>query len=392
MASLVKNFVVVLVAMLVGAATVVGYLGLQPGQFGQPPKVASAEQAARTAGQAPLSEDSLVDIYQKLSPAVVNITSTTAARTTRGTPQLPPLPDRPRRGSGSGVIIDQDGHILTNNHVVAGATRLDVTLADGTTVAGRVLGTDPGNDLAVVRIDADPSRLTVAPLGDSSALKVGQVAIAIGNPYGLQRTLTTGVISSLGRTYPTGAGGRSIRDMIQTDAAINPGNSGGPLINSQGEVIGINSSIESTTGAWTGIGFAVPINTAKASLPDMIAGKKVSHPWLGISGTELTANLAQELGLPAGGVYVVSVVSNSPAEKAGLKGAAAHGESVTDVPTGGDVILAVDGRQVRKVEDISSYLDTKKAGDAVTVTILRDGQNQDIQVTLADWPESQTTE
>ncbi|HEX9015084.1 MAG TPA: trypsin-like peptidase domain-containing protein [Chloroflexota bacterium] len=384
MASILKNFVIVLIAMIVGAATVVGYLRVQPAPA-LVPQIASAESSA-TAGQASiLDEDTIVGIYQRLSPSVVNITSTTAARNNpRG--QLP-IPNQPQQGTGSGVIVDDQGRILTNNHVVDGATQLDVTLANGTTVTGKVLGTDPGNDLAVVKIDVDKSQLTVAPLGDSSALKVGQLAIAIGNPFGLQRTLTVGVISSLGRTYPTGSGGRSIRDMIQTDAAINPGNSGGPLINSRGEVIGINSSIESPVGANVGIGFAVPISTAKASLQDMISGKKVTHPWLGISGTQLTDNLARELGVPAEGVYVVSVVSGSPAEKAGIKGTD-HGQSNSGVPTGGDVILAVDGRKVSKVEEISSYLDTKKSGDTVAVTIKRNGSTQDLSVTLADWPDS----
>jgi S1-C subfamily serine protease len=179
--------------------------------------------------------------------------------------------------------------------------------------------------------------------------------------------------------------------MIQTDAAINPGNSGGPLMNSKGEVIGINSSIESPTGGWVGIGFAVPVNTAKASINDMIAGKKVSHPWLGISGTEVTQSLATELGIPAEGVYVVQVVSGSPAEKAGIKGTT-HGAANNEIPAGGDVILAVDGKQVKKVEEISSYLDTKRSGDTVTVTVRRDGQTQDLKVTLADWPDNQAAE
>lgn len=384
MASLLKNFVIVLVAMVVGAATVVGYLRVQPTPS-LVPQVVSAETSASASQQSIPEEDTIVNVYQQLSPAVVNITSTTAARTNPRN-QLP-IPNQPQQGTGSGLIIDNQGRILTNNHVVAGATQLDVTLSNGNTVTGKVLGTDPGNDLAVVKIDVDSSQLTVAPLGDSSTLKVGQLAIAIGNPFGLQRTLTVGVISSLGRTYPTGTGGRSIRDMIQTDAAINPGNSGGPLINSKGEVIGINSSIESPVGANVGIGFAVPINTAKASLTDMIAGKKVSHPWLGISGTQVTDTLAKELGLPAEGVYVVSVVSGSPAEKAGVKGTD-HGQSSSGVPTGGDVILSVDGHKVNKVEEISSYLDTKKTGDIVTVTVRRSGGTQDIKVTLADWPDS----
>lgn len=385
MKTVAKNFIIVLLAMLVGAATVIGYLNLQPSS-NLVAQVASAEPSAAPSKTSLLDEDAISTIYQNLSPAVVYITSTSAApRST--SPIVPDLPNRQQRGTGSGVVVDNQGHILTNNHVVDGATKLDVALANGTTVQGKVLGTDPGNDLAVVKIEVDPSQLTVAPLGDSSILKVGQLAIAIGNPFGLDRTLTVGVVSSVGRTYGTGAGGRPIRDMIQTDAAINPGNSGGPLINSKGEVIGINSSIESPVGASVGIGFAVPINAAKNAMADMIAGKKVAHSWLGISGTSVTPTLATELNIPAEGVYVVQVTADSPAARAGLKGTT-HGASVTDVPTGGDVILSVDGKKVAKVEDISSCLDTKKPGDTVTLSIRRDGQTQNLSATLAEWPQT----
>jgi len=294
----------------------------------------------------------------------------------------------PERGSGSGVIIDDQGHILTNNHVVDGADSLDVTLANGETIPGKLLGNDAGNDLAVVKIEVDKNQLTYAPLGDSSKLKVGQLAIAIGNPFGLQRTVTVGVVSSLGRSFASDSG-RTIRDMVQTDAAINPGNSGGPLLNSSGEVIGINTAIESPVGASVGIGFAVPVNTVQQSLSTMLAGKSVSHPWLGITGAQVTADLAKELDIPVEGVYVVSVVQDSPAAKAGVNGALRRSSQIpsANVGKGGDVILAVDGRKISKVEEISSYLDTKLSGDTVKLSIRRNGAEQELTVTLADWPD-----
>lgn len=396
MKPLIKNFVIVLVAMLVGAATVIGILHSQPVPA-LVAQVASAASVGVPAGQAVLDENAISNIYQNLSPSVVNITSTSntpvrpRGNNPFGNPNNPPgqIPSPQQQGTGAGLIVDAGkGYILTNNHVVQDATKLDVTLANGTTLPGKVLGSDPGNDLAVVQIDTSGQSLTAAQLGDSSALKVGHLALAIGSPFGLERTLTMGIVSSVGRTYGSGTNGRPIRDMIQTDAAINPGNSGGPLINSAGQVIGINSDIESPVGASVGIGFAIPINTAKASLADMEAGKAITHAWLGISGTQVTPTLASQLNIPAEGVYVVQVSANSPASQAGLKGASGAQANSGTVPSGGDVILAVDGNKVSKVEDISSYLDTKKPGDTITMNIRRDGQTQDLKVTLADWPQN----
>jgi len=397
MASLLKNFVVVLLAMLMGAATVVGYLHFQPPAAAL---VASAESSAAPApapSRASLfDEDAIASIYDQVSPAVVYITSQQTQSSgfnsiPRLLPQFPQLPQQPQPsvGTGSGVIIDDQGHILTNNHVVEGASKLTVTLSTGKRYEAKLLGRDPGNDLAVIKIDAPANELTVAKLGDSSKLKAGHLAIAIGNPFGLDGTITVGVISSVGRTYASDSSSRPIRNMIQTDAAINPGNSGGPLLNSSGEVVGITTAIESPVRGSVGIGFAVPINTAKAEKDDLIAGKTISHPWLGISGTPVTDDLAKQLGVPAGGVYVVQVMPNSPAQDAGLKGAArVRTQDPTQVAKGGDVILSVDGQKVNKVEDISSYLDTKKPGDKVTLTILRDGANKDVEVTLGDWPDN----
>ncbi|MGI5837419.1 MAG: S1C family serine protease, partial [Chloroflexota bacterium] len=338
MNSLLKNFVIVLLAMFVGAATIVGYLHFQP-DSNVAPLVASAETALPSKASL-LDEEVVASVYDKVSPAVVYITRT-------GMTRDPFFGEMPERGAGSGVIIDDQGHILTNNHVVDGAGSLEVTLSNGETVEGKLLGRDPGNDLAVVKIDPSASQLTVAPMGDSSKLRVGQLAIAIGNPFGLQRTVTVGVVSSLGRTFSSSSG-RPIRDMIQTDAAINPGNSGGPLLNSKGEVIGINTAIESPVRGSVGIGFAVPINTAQQNLAAMLDGKTVAHPWLGISGTEVTSSLAEELDIPAEGVYVLTVVPDSPADDAGLRGAVRRASQALSmrIPRGGDVILAVDDQKV----------------------------------------------
>lgn len=379
MNSLLKNFVIVLLAMLAGAATIVGYLQFQPNTT-VTPLVASAESAA-TSKASLFDEDVVASVYEKVSPAVVYITRT-------GMTRDPFFGEMPERGAGSGVIIDEQGHILTNNHVVDGAKSLDVTLSTGETIEGKLVGSDPGNDLAVVKIDPGSTKLTVAPLGDSDSLRVGQLAIAIGNPFGLQRTVTVGVVSSLGRTFSTSSG-RPIRDMIQTDAAINPGNSGGPLLNAKGEVIGINTAIESPVKGSVGIGFAVPISTAQKSLAKMIAGEKVAHPWLGISGTQVTASLAKELDIPQEGVYVLTVVPDSPADEAGIKGAVRRASQamILQVPRGGDVILAVDGQKVNKVEEISSYLDSKAPGDTVKITIRRNGAEKELNATLAEWPD-----
>ncbi len=400
MTSLLKNFVVVVLAMVMGAATVVGYLHFQP------PVAATSLIASATSANSPsptkqgiFDEETVVSVYDRVSPAIVYITNhgQQSSSPRNRLPQIPGLPQLPQQpqplpqvGTGSGVIIDDQGYILTNNHVVEGATRLDVTLADDNTVQATVVGTDPGNDLALLKVNADKSKLTVATMGDSSKLKAGQMAIAIGNPFGLDRTVTVGVISAVGRTYAGSANGRSIRNMIQTDASINPGNSGGVLLNSSGEVVGITTAIESPSGGSVGVGFAVPINTAQSEMADLMAGKTISHPWLGISGTPVTDSLAKELNVPAGGVYVVQVIQDSPAAEAGLKGANTRqgSTSTTQVPKGGDVILAVDGQKVSKVEEISSYLDTKKPGDTVKLTILRNGANQDVTVTLAEWPDN----
>ena len=334
-------------------------------------------------GQTSLSSTCLApsDIYQHLRPSVVEITSTANGRFGQS------------EGSGSGVIIDPKGLILTNYHVVSGADTIEVTLADGSTLPATTVGNDPANDLAVIRITPPDSGLTAAPLGDSDKVKVGDAAFAIGNPFGLEATFTEGVISAVGRTYSPGTGTRDLRNMIQTDAAVNPGNSGGPLLDCHGEVVGVNTLLENPTGQSVnvGIAFAVSINTAKNSLNDMLAGNTVSHPWLGIRGRELTPALAQQLNLSVSqGVYVVTVAQNSPAEAAGLRPAVQSENQLpsdNSLPPGGDVILAVDGNPVTNVDQLATYLDSqKRAGDTVTLTVLRDGNEMTVQATLAEWP------
>ncbi len=341
---------------------------------------AGAIFAPQEASAAPVlySQDTVTSIYDNASPAVVEIDITQ---------QAAGFLSWSVEGQGSGFLIDTEGHILTNNHIVDGAVSVKVILKGGNTVDAKVVGTDSVDDLAVISVDASAVKgITPLQLGDSSAVKPGQMAIAIGNPYGLEGTVTVGVISGLNRSVS----GSSLTGMLQTDAALNPGNSGGPLLDANGMVIGINTAIElSSTGA-RGIGFAVPSNVAKKALPVLMAGKQVARPWLGISGVALTQALAQKLGLSVNqDVYVVSVNPGSPAEKAGLKGS---NLDITGAPAkGGDVITAVDGKTVASVQDLSSYLNTKNVGDNITLSVLRNGTKMDVQVTLGTWPSNITS-
>jgi len=344
------------------------------------PDGTSSDQASLSSGCLPAAE-----VYEQLRPAVVEITGTVSARS----PFVPPA-----EGSGSGIIIDEQGLILTNYHVIAEADNLEVRFADGTTVSAQVVGRDPGNDLAVIRANVSDEELTPAPLGDSDAVQVGDPVLAIGNPFNLEGTLTQGIVSALGRTYAPEDGTRPIRNLIQTDAAVNPGNSGGPLLNCQGEVIGINTLLENPTGdrVNVGVAFAVPINTAEQFLPDMLAAETVSHPWLGIAGQEVTPALAQDLDLPLdAGVYVTFVAAGSPAERAGFQGAfrsEAEAAQSSSLPSGGDVIVVADGQAVASVEELAGYLDRqKRPGDTVELQVLRDGQELSLEATLAEWPD-----
>ena len=286
------------------------------------------------------------------------------------------------------MILDKDGNILTNYHVIQNASQLQVTLVDETTADAQVVGTDPASDLAVIKADFSGVDLSPANLGDSGQIRIGESVVAIGNPFGLDWTITEGIVSGLDRTLAEQQN-RPLRELIQTDAAINPGNSGGPLVNYNGEVIGINTAIENPSGSNTfvGIGYAIPINAAKQSLPDMLAGKTVVHARLGVSGQTLTPSLAKELSLSVTqGVYVATVDPSGPAAAAGVQGAESAGASTLTVPPGGDVITGVDSQDTATFDVMADYINSKQPGDTVTLHIVRGGKNMDISVTLAEWP------
>ncbi len=286
-------------------------------------------------------------------------------------------------GVGSGVVIDTDGHILTNNHVVAGARQLTVRLSDGTEASAKVLGRDPSGDLALIQADLPRDKLVPLPLGDSDAVRPGEPVVAIGNPLGLDNTITAGIVSAVDRTQSEGSG-RPLRGLIQTDAAINPGNSGGPLLNARGEVIGINTLGLGRGGA-QGINFAVPINAFKQLEPRLLAGEVIQHPWLGISGRDVTPSNKAELGVSVDhGVLILQVVPDSPAARAGLRG----GSGAQGNERGGDVILEVAGQPVKTTNDIGRALDQHAPGDTIQVKINRQGQEQTVNVTLQAWPTS----
>jgi S1-C subfamily serine protease len=330
----------------------------------------------------------LTELYEEVGPSIVFIRARIGPNATARpapSPALPPSPPAPPGSpppgpglaSGSGFVLDQLGNVLTNYHVVREASRIEISLIDGTSYTARLVGHDSLGDLAVLKIEAPSDQLRPLPLGDSSALKIGQMAVAIGNPLGFDRTLTVGVVSGLSR--PVAASGRRlISDMIQTDAALNPGNSGGPLLNAQGEVIGINTAIDR---AQPGVGFAIPIDRARRHLPDLLAGRAIQHPWLGIRGTEITPFLADDLGLGVRrGVLVAEALPSGPAAQAGLHGG-------DDDPSAADIITAIDGQPVNTVGDLVSYADAHKVGDRVTLSLVRSGQPRETVVVLAGFPE-----
>ena len=291
-------------------------------------------------------------------------------------------------GVGSGFVFDKKGHIITNAHVINDAKKVIVTFLDGRSYNADVIGFDEFTDIGVIKVNADLTLLHPLTLGDSSNLKVGEQIAAIGNPFGLSGSMTSGIVSQLGRLLPSGHG-YSIPDVIQTDAAINPGNSGGPLLNMRGEIVGINTAIQSTTGEFTGVGFAVPSKTIAKIVPSLITNGEYNHPWIGISGRDIDPDLAKVLNLnDAVGFLVITVVPDSPAEKAGIHGS---DETVTidgiNYPKGGDIILAVDGIEVRKIDDILIYLQrAKSVGDEMNLEVLREGRTTNITITLQERP------
>ncbi len=319
------------------------------------------------------------DVFEKAHPAVVNIVATTLRYNFW-------MEVIPQQGQGSGFIVDPEGYILTNNHVVENAQKIAVTTAMGRKVSADLIGRDPESDLAVIRIPASHVE-AVAVLGDSSKLRVGQKAIAIGNPFGLSHTLTTGIVSALNREIRA-TQNRGMRDLIQTDAAINPGNSGGPLLNSSGEVIGINTAIFSMTGGYQGIGFAIPINEAKYVASQLISKGRVTRPWLGITGITVSRELAEALKLGAwSGVLVVEVIQGGPAQQAGIRGG--DREIVfgnLKFPVGGDVIVSIGDTRIHTMEQLIEVIRRQKADQTVKLGIVRGGRETSVPVLLKEQP------
>ena len=296
------------------------------------------------------------------------------------------------RALGSGVVYDTSGNIVTNNHVVQAAKKITVTFNEGNSYNGRIVGIDPYSDLAVIKIDADPSILHPLPFGDSKKLRIGDGVAAIGNPFGLTGSLTSGIVSQTGRLLSEpGNSSFSIPDIIQTDAAINPGNSGGPLLDMDGHVVGINTAIQSDTGQFSGIGFTIPSSTVSKIVPVLIRDGQYRHPWLGISGMDVTSDLAESLGLPESQGFLVSdVVNNGPADKAGMHGSTQTKEvDGIKYKIGGDIIISVDGSKVSKIDEILSYTQNQKnVGDKITLGINRDGRMINAVLTLEERPQT----
>ena len=325
-------------------------------------------------------EDNNISVYKRASPGVVNISSIVM--------QLDFFQGVvPREGAGSGAIIDKKGNILTNNHVIKNADRIEVTLADGSKWRGKLVGTDPYNDLAIINIDAPPKQLHPLTFGSSKDLQAGQKVIAIGNPFGLQQTLTTGIISSIGRSIKSQEG-VTIDDLIQTDAAINPGNSGGPLLDSDGKLIGVNTAIISPSGGSVGIGFAIPIDTVKRVIPDLLEKGYVPHSWLGVSLFPLIPGLARELGIKVErGAMIMEVVKGGPADRAGLRG----GNKILYVgnamlPVGGDIIVAFNEEPIESSEELIRHIAKHRPDDKIKLKILRANRFKEIVVKLGERP------
>ncbi|HYX68495.1 MAG TPA: trypsin-like peptidase domain-containing protein [Terriglobales bacterium] len=349
---------------------------------GTPPPPATAANIEVTEAAGPTAfdpeEQTNIAVYKKALPAVVNIISTQVSYDFF-------YGAVPEQGQGSGFILDKEGHILTNYHVVQGAKQIEVTLANRRKYPARVVGTDPSHDLAVLQISA--SGLVPVTLGDSSRLQVGQKVFAIGNPFGLAGTMTRGIVSSIRSVRsPEGA---FIDEAIQTDAAINPGNSGGPLLDSRGDVIGIDTMIMGAAAQSSGIGFAIPINTAKAVLNDLVTLGRVRRPALGIRTLAIGPDLAGQMGLPSDyGVLIVQAVPGGAAEKAGLHGGNQRAY-IGNIPilVGGDLIVAIDRQKIEDTTDISRVMNQHRAGDKVNVTIYRGKQKMDVPVVLGELPQ-----
>ena len=319
---------------------------------------------------------SLTDIFEKAEPGVVRV-NTQRNQTINDV-----------GGVGSGFVFDKRGHIITNAHVINDSTKTIVTFLDGRSYNAEIIGIDEYTDIGVIKVNADFKLLQPLSLGDSSNLKVGEPITAIGNPFGLSGSMTSGIISQMGRLLPSGSG-YSIPDVIQTDAAINPGNSGGPLLNMRGDIVGINTAIQSTTGEFTGVGFAIPSQTVAKIVPTLISEGEYNHPWIGISGRDIDPDMAKVLGLEdALGFLVITVVEDSPAWDAGLIGSDKTIEvEGREYSIGGDIITAVDGIDVRKIDDILIHLQrVKTVGDEMDLEILRDNRTTNVTIVLQERP------
>ena len=319
---------------------------------------------------------SLTDIFEKAEPGVVRV-NTQRNQTINDV-----------GGVGSGFVFDKRGHIITNAHVINDSTKTIVTFLDGRSYNAEIIGIDEYTDIGVIKVNADLKLLQPLSLGDSSNLKVGEPITAIGNPFGLSGSMTSGIISQMGRLLPSGSG-YSIPDVIQTDAAINPGNSGGPLLNMRGDIVGINTAIQSTTGEFTGVGFAIPSQTVAKIVPTLISEGEYNHPWIGISGRDIDPDMAKVLGLEdALGFLIITVVEDSPAWDAGLIGSDKTIEvEGREYSIGGDIITAVDGIDVRKIDDILIHLQrVKTVGDEMDLEILRDNRTTNVTIVLQERP------
>ena len=381
-----------LVLMLSTACSLVGVIppaapALLPNPATTPEPTATLVVAATTTPSADAdlavleAQDRLIsDLYARVSPSVVHITSQVITVDFFYGPT-------PSEGTGSGFVLDKEGHIVTNYHVVQGAESIEVILSDETQATADVVGVDPASDLAVLKIGVAAEKLVPMELGDSDTLRIGQRAIAIGNPFGLDRTLTTGVISALGRPLQKDDN-TVIYNVIQTDAAINPGNSGGPLLNVRGQVIGVNTAIQQNA---EGIGFAVTVNAIRRVVPELLKSGHYPHPWLGALGYSITPELARTLNLPVErGLLIARLYRNSPADRAGVQ--AATREVVVGnhrLLVGGDILTSVDDLAIRDWDSLQQYLEEHtRVGQTVTLTLLRDGKEQKVTATLAEQPQA----
>ena len=375
----------IIVGSMLGATVILlvfAFVMIPPPSISPPEIIVSNGHGPSTVGEeTPLSlgkDLSLIQIFERAETGVVRVNIQRSEEVVS------------TNGVGSGFVFDKNGHIITNAHVVENSDKVVVTFLDGRSYNAEVIGIDPATDISVIRVDADSSLLKPLLIGDSSNLKVGMQVAAIGNPFGLSGSMTSGIVSALGRLLPQESG-FSIPDVIQTDAAINPGNSGGPLLNSRGEVVGINTAIQSATGEFTGVGFAIPSNTIAKIVPKLISEGTYHHPWVGIAGRDINPDLAKVLHLTdARGFLIVNVVEGSPADKAGLKGSSETKEiDGIEYLIGGDVVLSVDGNVVRKIDDILIHLQRyKSVGDEMVLEILRDGRVTNIVVKLDERPDS----